>query len=233
MWEGDSVTVNNSIPELNDEAQKTAYRSDRRRVLLLGDSISIGYTPFVQVAMKQNTDVVRPMSNRTRPENCAGTTNGIQRIDEWLQLGNGNFDVIHFNWGLHDLKRVNAKTRKNSNSPDDPHQASPKVYEQQLRQIVSKLKQTNAKLIFATTTPVPEGGVKPHRDPEDVKKFNDIARKVMKENHIPVNDLFAAIEPKLESMQRPVNVHFNGDGSQFLAKQVIKSLEAALNEDAD
>lgn len=227
-WEGTKVTVNDAIPELNDEAQKSAYRTDRRRVLILGDSISIGYTPFVRSAMKQNTDVVRPMSNRNRPENCAGTTRGIERIDEWLKLGDGNFDVIHFNWGLHDLKRVKAGTMKNSNDPNDPYQASPEAYEKQLREIVGKLKQTNAKLIFATTTPVPEGGVKPHRAPADVEKYNDVARKIMKENDIEVNDLYSAIEPKLKTMQRPVDVHFSPEGSKFLADKVVKALEAAL-----
>lgn len=227
-WEGTKVTVNDRIPELNDEAQQTAHKTDRRRVLLLGDSISIGYTPFVRATMKQDTDVVRPMLNRTRTENCAGTTHGIGRIDEWLQLGGGNFDVIHFNWGLHDLKRVSAKTKKNSNAPDDPHQASPETYENQLREIVGKLKRTGAKLIFATTTPVPEGGVKPHRAPADVQKYNEIARQIMKKNHIEVNDLYAAIEPRLKTMQRPVNVHFSPDGSKFLAKKVVNAIEAAL-----
>lgn len=227
-WEGTKVTVNDPIPELNDEAQKTAHRTDRRRVLLLGDSISIGYTPFVQAAMKKHTDVMRPMSSRTRPENCAGTTHGINRIDDWLQIGDGNFDVIHFNWGLHDLKRVNAKTKRNSNNPSDPYQASPEDYEKQLREIVGKLKKTSAKLIFATTTPVPEGGVKPHRAPADVETYNKVARKIMQENGIAVNDLYSAIEPKLKTMQRPVNVHFSPAGSKFLAEKVVNALEAAL-----
>lgn len=227
-WEGDTVTVNDDIPELNDEAQKTAHRTDRRRVLILGDSISIGYTPIVKASMKQNTDVVRPMANRNKAENCAGTTHGVERIDEWLQLGGGNFDVIHFNWGLHDLKHVDAKTKRNSNDPNDPHQADPAEYEKQLREIVGKLKKTGAKLIFATTTPVPEGGVRPFRDPADVEKYNQIARKIMKENNIAVNDLYAAINPKLKQLQRPVNVHFSPAGSKFLAERVVESLEAAL-----
>lgn len=227
-WEGTTVTVNDPIPELNEAAQKTAHRTDRRRVLILGDSISIGYTPFVRATMKQNTDVVRPMFNRTKVENCAGTTYGVGRIDEWLNLGGGDFDVIHFNWGLHDLKHVDAKTNKNSNDPQAPHQASPEAYEKQLREIVAKLKQTGAKLIFATTTPVPEGGVKPFRDPADVEKYNQIARKIMQENNIQVNDLYSAINPKLKELQRPVNVHFSPAGSKLLAQKVVESLQDAL-----
>lgn len=228
VWEGQQVTVNDPIPELNEEAQQTAFRSDRGRVLILGDSISIGYTPFVRATLKQTADVVRPMFDRKRVENCAGTTRGVERIDEWLKLGGGNFDVIHFNFGLHDLKHVQGDGGKNSNNPPDPRQAEPEIYEDHLREIVGKLKQTGAKLIFATTTPVPEGGVKPFRDPADVKKYNDIAIKIMKENGIAVNDLFAAMEPRMEELQRPVNVHFSPEGSRFLAEYVVAALKGHL-----
>lgn len=195
------------------------------RVLILGDSISIGYTPFVQEMLKDEVFVTRPKAN------CAGTNNGIKHIDRWLKAGTGNWDVIHFNFGLHDLKRVNAETGKNSNNPDDPHQASPEQYEKQLREIVQKLNKTNAKLIFATTTPVPVGGVKPYRDVTDPEKYNDIARKIMRNNGVSVNDLYTHANSKLKDIQRPVNVHFTKEGSQFLAEQVVQVIREALGNE--
>ena len=210
----------------------TAAADDKFRALILGDSISIGYTSYVQKALGDEAVVIRP--TRTNPrngkmsnENCAGTNNGVQHIDRWLMLDGGNWDVIHFNFGLHDLKRVNAKTGANSNNPDDPHQAPPEKYERQLREIVAKLKETKAQLIFATTTPVPEGGVKPHRDVADVERYNDIARKIMADNDVAINDLYAFALPKLKEIQRPINVHFSPEGSQQLARQVVKHIRAA------
>src|SRR5690242_7520015 len=74
------------------------------RVLIIGDSISIGYTPYVKEMLAGEADVDRPA------ENCQGTKNGIGKIDQWL--GDTKWDVIHFNFGLHDLKHVDAATGK-------------------------------------------------------------------------------------------------------------------------
>lgn len=197
-------------------------------VLILGDSISIGYTPVVQDLLKDEANVVRPTNKNGGAENCAGTNNGVKNIDRWLELDGGKWDVIHFNFGLHDLKHVQPETGANSDDPNHPHQASPAKYEEQLRAITEKLKATGATLIYATTTPVPEGGVRPYRAPADVEKFNAIAVKIMQENDIEVNDLFAFAEPKLAEIQRPVNVHFSKEGSQALGEEVVKHIRAAL-----
>ncbi len=197
-------------------------------VLLLGDSISIGYTPYVQQMLKDEAIVMRPMRSARQAENCAGTNNGVVHIDRWLKLGDGQWDVIHFNFGLHDLKRVKKDSGANSNDPNDPRQAEPDRYERQLREIVGKLKQTGARLIFATTTPVPSGGVRPHRDVKDPERYNAIARKIMESEGVAVNDLYAFCLPRLEKIQRPINVHFTPEGSRLLAEEVVKHIRAAL-----
>jgi lysophospholipase L1-like esterase len=217
-------------PLLAEEQDAASKPSPLPRVLLLGDSISIGYTPFVQQMLDGEAIVIRPSAaNGKRAENCAGTTNGVKHIDRWLKLGGGNWDVIHFNFGLHDLKRVLPDTGKNSNDPDDPRQAEPDAYERQLREIAGKLKKTGATLIFCTTTPVPEGGVKPHRDVEDAQRYNSIGRKIAKEVGAGVNDLWAAAQSRLKEIQQPVNVHFTRDGSKYLAEHVVQAIRKGLD----
>ena len=72
---------------------------DKPRVLILGDSISIGYTPFVQKMMEGEAVVIRPMGKKNpktgqvRAENCSGTTNGVKNIDRWLKIDGGNWDM--------------------------------------------------------------------------------------------------------------------------------------------
>jgi len=202
-------------------ADSAAPKPTKPRVLILGDSISIGYTPFVKAMLKKEAVVVRP------GENCAGTNKGIKQIDKWLKLDGGNWDVIHFNFGLHDLKRVHPKTGRNSNNPKHPRQAEPERYRKQLAEIVAKLKKTGATLIFATTTPVP-AGVRPHRDMQDPQRYNDIARKIVKANGGTINDLFGFAKPRLKKIQRPRNVHFTKAGSKQLAGEVVKQIRAAL-----
>ncbi len=197
------------------------------RVLILGDSISIGYFPFVKEMMKEKALVYRPMKEDGGYENCAGTTNGVKQIDRWI--GDTRWDVIHFNFGLHDLKHVDPVTGKNSRDPEDPLQADPRQYKQNLEEIVEKLEKTGAKLIFATTTPYPDELSGPLRDPGMPEKYNRIAGKIMQKHGIVINDLHAFVQPRMEELQRPNNVHFTEDGSRALAEQVVQAIEKQMN----
>ncbi len=202
---------------------------NRPRVLILGDSISIGYTPLVRKLLSDDAVVYRPTINMAGAENCAGTDKGILNIDRWLKAHGGNWDVIHFNFGLHDLKHVQPDNpNRNSNDPTHPQQSSPAEYRQQLLQIVAKLKETDAALILATTTPVPDGGVKPYRDVSSPLKYNAVAVQIAKENGIDVNDLYELTNSQLEKVQQPVNVHFNSTGNKILATQVAEHIRLAI-----
>ncbi len=213
-----------------------AQKKELPNVLLLGDSISIGYTPFVQKVLKNEAKVVRPMQkDGKRPENCAYTANGVKRIDAWL--GDTKWDVIHFNFGLHDLKYIgqplpNAKIvpQKGDSIKKNPkaHQLSTiEDYLANLEKIVTRLKKTKATLIFCTTTPVPKGST--GRIPGDEQKFNAAAINLMKKLNVSVNDLHAhASLKKVSSQQRKADVHYSKEGSQLLAEGVVFILRASL-----
>jgi lysophospholipase L1-like esterase len=179
------------------------------RVLLIGDSISIGYTVPVRALLKGKANVHRNAGNG------GPTTNGLAHLKQWL--GDSKWDVIHFNWGLHDLKFM----------PDGKRQVDTKAYEKNLRELVQQLKATGAKLIWATTTPVPEG-VTPPRKNEDVLAYNAIARKIMEENQVAVDDLYSFALPRLAEIQQRANVHYTPQGYAALAKPVAASIESAL-----
>jgi acyl-CoA thioesterase-1 len=180
------------------------------RVLIIGDSISMGYTLPVRKLLAGKANVHRI------PTNGGPTSRGVASLKNWL--GEGKWDVIHFNWGLHDLKRM----------PDGKHQVPIEDYEKNLRTLVAQMKETGAKLIWCSTTPVPEGDLKPPRSNDDVIKYNEVAAKVMAENGIEIDDLYAFALPQLKDIQRPANVHFTSKGSDELAKQVAGVIEKAL-----
>ena len=180
------------------------------RVLLIGDSISMGYTAPVRALLQGKVNVHRI------PENGGPTSNGTAKLAKWL--GTNRWDVIHFNFGLHDLKSVE----------EGKAQVSLADYEKNLRDLVKQMKQTSAKLIWCATTPVPDARLNPPRRDSDVQAYNAVAKKVMDENKISTNDLYAYTLPRLADVQLPANVHFKKDGYEFLAKKVAKSIEEAL-----
>lgn len=180
------------------------------RVLLIGDSISMGYTPAVRKLLEGRANVHRI------PANGGPTKNGIANISRWL--GDGKWDVIHFNWGIHDLKHM----------PDGKRQVEAADYEKNLRSLVTAMKATGAKLIWASTTPIPEGELNPKRTFGSVKEYNDIAARVMAENGIPTDDLNAHMTPEFDRLHNPKDLHYGKEGYEFLAKKVAAEIGKLL-----
>jgi hypothetical protein len=190
------------------------------RVLLIGDSISIGYTVPVRESLKGKANVHRI------PTNGGPTVNGLKNLDSWL--GDAKWDVIHFNWGLHDLKYMgpNSENLADPKAPTSRQQVLLPEYEKNLRTLVVRLKKTGAKLIWCTTTPVaPETQ---GRVSGDEVKYNEAALRVMKEFGVAIDDLYAFAKPKLAKIQLPKNVHFTPEGYQELAGQVGAAIEKGL-----
>ena len=187
------------------------------RVLVLGDSISVGYTPGGQARLKGRTNVIRRGTGRF------DSGYALAHLDEWL--GSERWAVIHFNFGLWDIKYVDSQGN------DCPVASGKQIgslekYDQNMRAIVKRLQRTGAKLIFATTTPVPLGVVS--RIPGTELPLNALAVRVMKENAIPIDDLHAYMLPQLARLQQPHDVHFTPAGSEALADAVAASITAAL-----
>jgi acyl-CoA thioesterase-1 len=108
------------------------------------------------------------------------------------------------------------------------HQVPLAEYERHLRQLVTRLAATGAKLIWASTTPVPEGKLNPLRRPADVVPYNAAAEKIMREKNIPIDDLYSFALARLGQIQKPENVHFTDDGSVKLAEQVAAVILTTL-----
>ena len=181
------------------------------RVLLIGDSISIGYTLPTRRLLQGIANVHRI------PTNGGPTINGLENLDGWL--GSGKWHVIHFNWGLHDLRFMD----------DGKHQVAIEKYEQNLQELVARLKRTGATLIWASTTPVPDAEVTPPRKNSDTIAYNRAAMRVMEQHGIRVNDLYSVAFSRLGDIQLPANVHYSEAGYEVLAEQVAVSIRAALD----
>jgi lysophospholipase L1-like esterase len=194
------------------------------KVLIIGDSIAGDYFPIVEEKLKGKVLLYKATQINDEGEitSCEGTTMGVKHIDDWL--GDTKWDVIHFNFGLHDIKHIDPETGKNSKNLNDPQQANPEQYGKNLRVIVQKLKASGAKLIFATTTPYPDKLGKQMRTPGMPAVYNKIAIEIMRENDIAINDIYFYVLPRMEKLQRPKNVHFMENGSKALGEKVAQSI---------
>ena len=190
------------------------------RVLLIGDSISIGYTVPVRALLKDKANVHRP------PTNCGPTTRGLAAIDNWL--GDGKWDVIHFNWGLHDLKYMGPKGQNlaDPKAADSGQQVPIKEYEANLRKLVARLQKTGATLIWRSTTPVPKGAK--GRVVGDSAKYNAVAKTIMDEHSIAIDDQYSFVMNGNGKLMLPANVHFTAEGSMALAQQAVTAINKAL-----
>lgn len=171
------------------------------RVLLIGDSVSRGYTQAVRKALAGKVNVHRA------PANCGPTASGIKNIEVWL--GDGKWDLIHFNFGIHDRNTPVAE------------------YTQRLEQLVARMKRTGARLVWASTTPIPDDPEKKQTAASIVER-NDAAAEVMRKHGVATDDLFGAVTPHLAEYQNPNDVHFNGAGYDFLGGTVAAAIESVL-----
>jgi lysophospholipase L1-like esterase len=187
-----------------------------KNVLIIGDSISIGYTPFVEKALAPGIVVSH------NPGNGGSTIRGVDSLEVWLN--HREWDLIVFNFGLHDLvykdeqKKYDVVNGKISVSLDD--------YRKNLEIIVAKLKETTAKLLFVMTTVVPENSV--GRKVEDPAKYNKVAKEVMKKNGIAVVDLYTASQVIHPQNSKPGNVHYTDKGYELLSEELVKSIKPLL-----
>ena len=192
-------------------ANETPPESKLPWVLIIGDSISLGYTPHV-AQMLNGIAVVKHHEGNAGP-----TTRGIADIDKWL--GDTKWDIIHFNWGLWDMY----------GGLYEKHDRTPLMYEKRLETLVLRLKKTGAKLIWGTTTPIcpeEERKYKVKISPATERQYLNAALRIMKEYKIQVNDLHAFMSPKWKKYSKADNdVHYTQDGYKELGKQVADTIK--------
>ncbi len=175
------------------------------RVLLIGDSVSRGYTQAVRRALAGKANVHRA------PANCGPTATGIKRIDAWLTSAGSDeaWDVIHFNFGIHDR-----------NTPITDYTA-------RLEQLIKRMQATGAALVWASTTPIPDDP-KTGQTAASIVDRNAAAATLMADRGVAIDDLFGFITPHLAEVQPPNDVHFTGKGYDLLGRQVAESILTAL-----
>ena len=182
-------------------------------VLIIGDSISIGYTLPTRELLKGKVNLHRI------PTNGGPTIKGLTEIDKWL--GKRKWDLIHFNWGLHDLKYMGKDgTNLVPKEKGGVVQVPLADYEKNMEKLVIRMKKSAKQLVWRNTTPIPPGSRA--RYVGDSVKYNDAAARVMKKLKIPTLDLFTPSMKNMKEWMKKADVHYYPHGSQALAELVAK-----------
>lgn len=200
-----------------EEGAKTvgkALNTDKKQVLLIGDSIRVGYCDYVKDYLNDIADVYFPN------ENCRNTQYIITSLRLWLNICDPTkVDVIHFNAGHWDAAHW---------SEIGDSLTTLEEYGKNLWKIISimRLLYPNAKIIFATTTPMNPDLIAPinPRSTEEIIEYNKVAKKVCKENNVTLNDLFALCENWSADMFKDYT-HFTDSANQQLASQVCEEIK--------
>lgn len=198
-------------------------------VLIIGDSISIAYTRPVRAMLQQKANIHRPMQpDGKRPINCGETRMGLANLDKWL--GDTKWDVIHFNWGLWDLcyRHSDSKVQGKRDKVNGTLSVPPDDYADNLEKLVQRLKDTGAKLVWASSSVIPEGEA--GRFVGDEAKYNRIAKIIMQKHGIALDDIYTLTKNfEGKYSKAPGDSHFTPEGSDRIAQQVAVSILSALD----
>ena len=187
-----------------------------KKIVLIGDSIRMGYCEYVKNALSGKAEVYYP------PENCRYAANVLRFIGDWKAKAEWptDADMVHFNAGLWDVLRL-----------DDGEMLSTyEYYKYTIERLGKRMRRLfpTAKLVFATSTAVVEANSKKRRN-ADIERFNAAAIEVLTPLGIEINDLYA-ITKDIPDECRSDETHFNNDaGREAVGGAVVRYICNSLS----
>lgn len=181
-----------------------------KKVLLLGDSIRLNYQPVVFRTLSDVAEVYGP------DDNCRFCRYTLWNLDEWLS--NEKFDVIHINCGIWDI------TRKEQYS----NECFTGIYEytRDMTTVIRALKNTGAKVILATSTPVKEDSDF-HKN-SDIERYNEALCNIAQKEGILLNDLHKKVSENKNEYICEDNIHLSKQGIKVLGGLVSDVIRSNL-----
>ncbi len=209
-----------------------------KNVLLIGDSIRLGYQSRVAELLGNEVRIYAP------DENCRYTKYALWGMYSWMeQWGHPAFDVIHWNTGIWDLHRCTADGE--IFTPLDEYV----TYNRRLLRQMESYCPTE-RLIWATTTPgnsylneekalnalINTNAAAPkiylcdtmEKWNADVLRYNAAVSELMKHEGVRVNDLCALMLKDPEAYISEDGIHASAEGNELLAQQVAAAIRTLL-----
>jgi hypothetical protein len=177
-----------------------------KNILLVGDSIRLSYMPLVKEKLSGAAEVFGPA------ENCRFAVYTLWNINAWL-TSFGKPDIVHWNNGIWDVYRHNE---------DMGIFTSLEYYIYTLRRILTEIRKSGARIIWATSTPINDPH--PYLNNSDIDLYNEHATAFMKSEGIEINDLNAIIRKDMPAYLSEDRVHLSDNGKIACADAVIRMI---------
>ena len=188
-----------------------------KKILILGDSIRMGYDKYVKIAFEDVAQVHYPVNN------CRFSSHLLRHLQEWVEEGFGDeTDLVYWNAGLWDTLLL---------ADGLPH-IPLDVYEANVNRICRQLQMfaPKAKIIFATSTPVQEelftGKFK--RLNKDVEQYNLAAARIVENYGGQVDDLYTLAKNAPQSYHSDQTHYYTKEGKKLFTEHVVATMENAL-----
>ena len=182
-----------------------------KKVILIGDSITLSYRGKVKSYLENKAEVSYPAENAR----WSGFT--YNSLRHWMPGLPEHPDVIHWNNGIWDCAHLYE---------DNAPFSSIEVYLHYIRKTYELLKSTGATVIFATSTP-PWKNQRVHD--EDIVAYNKAAVDMLKAEGCIIDDLYSVVAKDLENyIIDGDGVHLTDDGINECAKTVSQLIEKYL-----
>ncbi len=188
-----------------------------KNVLILGDSIRMGYDKSIKKSLEGIANVRYP------EENCRFASYFLRHFHEYMRAFEGEkIDVIHFNAGLWDCLRLFG---------EEPHTPL-EIYAYYMERICVRIKKLapEAKVIFASSTSVLSEKMEPDikRYNEEIEEYNKAAVEIVKKYGFEVNDLYSISATLPESAHSDAVHYYTKEGTEAFAAPTLEYISKAL-----
>jgi lysophospholipase L1-like esterase len=205
----------------------------RKQVFLIGDSISIYYTPYLQSDLadvvlfsREGRSQIESVDEEVEdPQANGGDSRAVLNYLR-MRFNDDRFhpDIVLVNCGLHDIKR-NPKT--------NVIQIDSSEYRKNLIAIFALLHLHKARVIWISSTPVDDArhnllSKQFYRYNADVERYNRIAREICATRHIPIIDLYE-FTAHLGKDHYIDHVHFDTSTRELQAAFIAGAVTMLLN----
>ncbi len=182
-----------------------------KKIVLIGDSIRMGYDKYVKEKLEGQAEVLFP------EENCQFAMYVFRYIHEWKANYNwgDDVDLVHWNTGLWDILHLLG----------DDMFTPPELYRELLQRIDKRIRLIfpKAKIVFALSTSVVEEKYGPqfYRKNAEIEQYNEIAREVFAGTDVVIDDLYSVMQDAPAECRSDMTHFYTPAGTERIGNAVL------------